>query len=99
MFKGNIFHFTIKMIVLHIDLSNNIDLNFLQIIACKILHECITFVRKTSQKLHINLTAVVTPTDRPKSVRNRCVIRVFGDVFVDIGLLLVNKKSPSQNVI
>ena len=24
----------------------------------------------------------VTPTDRPKSVRNRCVIEVFGDVFV-----------------
>ena len=26
--------------------------------------------------------AVVTPTDRPKSVRNRCVIEVFGDFFV-----------------
>ena len=26
--------------------------------------------------------AVVTPTDRPKSVRNRCVIEVFGGVFV-----------------
>ena len=25
--------------------------------------------------------AVVTQTDRPKSVRNRCVIEVFGDVF------------------
>ena len=25
---------------------------------------------------------VVTPTDRPKSVRNRCVIEVFGGVFV-----------------
>ena len=25
---------------------------------------------------------VVTPTDRPKSVSNRCVIEVFGDVFV-----------------
>ena len=25
---------------------------------------------------------VVTPTDRPKSVRNRCVIEVFGDVCV-----------------
>ena len=23
-----------------------------------------------------------TPTDRPKSVRNRCVIELFGDVFV-----------------
>ena len=26
--------------------------------------------------------AVVTPTDRPKSVRNRCIITVFGGVFV-----------------
>ena len=26
--------------------------------------------------------AIVTPTDRPKSVRNRCVIEVFGSVFV-----------------
>ena len=25
---------------------------------------------------------VVTPTDRPKSVHNRCVIEVFGGVFV-----------------
>ena len=24
----------------------------------------------------------VTPTDRPKSVRNRCVIEVFGGVFM-----------------
>ena len=26
--------------------------------------------------------AIVTPTDRPKSVRNRCLIEVFGDGFV-----------------
>ena len=26
--------------------------------------------------------AIVTPTDRPTSVRNRCVIEVFGGVFV-----------------
>ena len=25
---------------------------------------------------------VVTPSDRPKAVRNRCVIELFGDVFV-----------------
>ena len=31
---------------------------------------------------HTSGAAVVTPTDRPKSVRNRCVIKVFGDVFV-----------------
>ena len=26
--------------------------------------------------------AAVTPTDRPKSVNNRCVIDIFGGVFV-----------------
>ena len=26
--------------------------------------------------------AIVTPTDRPKAVRNRCVIGVFGGVYV-----------------
>ena len=31
---------------------------------------------------HTSLVAVVTPTDRPKSVCNRCVIEVFGGVFV-----------------
>ena len=30
---------------------------------------------------------VVTLTDRPKSVRNRCVIKVFGSVFYVITLL------------
>ena len=30
----------------------------------------------------ISLVAVVTPTDRPKSDRNRCVLEVFGGVFV-----------------
>ena len=28
------------------------------------------------------LGTVVTPTDRPKSIRNRCVIKIFGGVFV-----------------
>ena len=31
---------------------------------------------------HISVLAVVTPTDRPKSVCNRCVIEYFGGVFV-----------------
>ena len=30
---------------------------------------------------HTSLVAVVTQTDRPKSVHNRCVIEVFGGVF------------------
>ena len=29
-----------------------------------------------------SVVTVVTPTDRPKSVRNRCVIELFGGVFV-----------------
>ena len=31
---------------------------------------------------HTSGVAVVNPTDRPKSVRNRCVVEVFGRVFV-----------------
>ena len=31
---------------------------------------------------------IVTPTDRPKSDRNRCVIEVFGGVFVLSGCFL-----------
>ena len=31
---------------------------------------------------HTSWVAVATPTDRPKSVCNRCVIEVFGGVFV-----------------
>ena len=31
---------------------------------------------------HSNEITVVTPTDRSKSIRNRCVIEVFGGVFV-----------------
>ena len=29
-----------------------------------------------------SLVVVVTPTDRPKSVRHRCVIKLFGGIFV-----------------
>ena len=31
---------------------------------------------------HTSWMAVVTPTDRPKSVRNRCVIELFVELFV-----------------
>ena len=31
---------------------------------------------------HTSWMAIVAPADRPKSVRNRCVIEVFGGVFV-----------------
>ena len=34
-----------------------------------------------------SLVAVVTPTDRPKSVNNRCVIEFFGVVFCVVTLL------------
>ena len=36
---------------------------------------------------HTSWVAIVTPNERPKSVRNRCVIEVFGGVFV-VTLLL-----------
>ena len=35
-----------------------------------------------SCRYSICTVAVVTPSDHPKSVRNRCVIEVFGGVFV-----------------
>ena len=31
---------------------------------------------------HTSWVTTVTPTDRPKSVRNSCVIKVFGGVFM-----------------
>ena len=31
---------------------------------------------------HTSCVAIVTPSDRPKSVRNCCVIEVFGGVFM-----------------
>ena len=38
---------------------------------------------------HASGEAVVTPTDRHKSVSNRCVIEVFGDVaFLDFSVSL-----------
>ena len=36
---------------------------------------------------HTSWATIVTPTDRPKSVRNRCVIEVFGGVSCDVMLL------------
>ena len=39
-------------------------------------------VGPVNQVNRTSLVAVVTPTDRPKSVRNRCVIELFCGVFV-----------------
>ena len=39
-------------------------------------------VGPVNQVNHTSWVAVVTPTDRPKSVHNCCVIKRFGDVFV-----------------
>ena len=48
---------------------------------------------------HTSLVAVVTPTDRPKSVRNRCLIELFVtlcvlslcpfDISVDVGAFVI----------
>ena len=38
---------------------------------------------------------VVTPTDRPKSVRDRCVLEVFGGVYCVVALFLAH---PSQRL-
>ena len=37
---------------------------------------------------HTGWVAVATPTDRPKSVLNRCVIEPFGGVFIILSLCL-----------
>ena len=39
-------------------------------------------VRPVNQVNHTSRVAVVAPTDRPKSVRNRCVIELFLSLFV-----------------
>ena len=39
-------------------------------------------VGPVNQVNHTSWVAVVTPTDHPKSVRNRCVIELFCGVFV-----------------
>ena len=39
-------------------------------------------VGPVNQVNHTSWVAVVTPTDRPKSVRNRCVIELFVALFV-----------------
>ena len=45
-------------------------------------------VGPVNQVNHTSWVAVVTPTDRPKSVRNRCVIELFcGVVCVDFALM------------
>ena len=38
---------------------------------------------------HTSLVALVTPTDRPKSVRNRCLIELFVALFALLTFLLV----------
>ena len=47
--------------------------------------ECLDPVRRFK---HTSLVPVFVPTERPKSVRNRCVIEVLGGVFMFSLLLL-----------
>ena len=39
-------------------------------------------VGPVNQVNHTSMVAVVTPTDHPKSIRNRCVIELFGALFL-----------------
>ena len=48
----------------------------------QILQHWHSFVLSNFPSMHTSWITVVTPTDRPKSVRNRCVIDDFGGVFV-----------------
>ena len=47
-----------------------------------LLHGCCGEVEDSVRKPVNNTSGCYTPTDRPKSVRNRCVIELFGSVFV-----------------
>ena len=51
---------------------------------CCSLRECWALVNRFN---HTSRVALVTSTYRPKSVRNRCAIEVFGDVFCVVALL------------
>ena len=42
--------------------------------------------------------AVVTPTERPKSVRNRCLIEDFGGVCCVVNLPVVFPKVLTKNI-
>ena len=42
--------------------------------------------RSVNRFNHTSGVTAVTPTDRPKSVRNHCVIDVFGDVYCVVTL-------------
>ena len=59
---------------------------YLQILKCVsfLLHGCCGEWESWTHKPvnHTSWMTVVTPSDRPKSVRNRCVIELFGDIFV-----------------
>ena len=46
--------------------------------AVAVIWECLALVNRFN---HTSLVTAVTPTDRPKSVRNGCVIECFGGVF------------------
>ena len=47
---------------------------------------------------HTDNVAVVTPTDRPKWVHNRCVIEYFGSFFGVVSLHFEKKKSVGVGV-
>ena len=74
--------------------SSKCDLDlrrYIHSMSCKFLNVCpfdFTAVAgrgkfgPVNQVNHTSLVALVTPTDRPKSVRNRCVIELFVALFV-----------------
>ena len=55
------------------------ELEVLTTMCRQFIAEILLNLKCHSNILHYGLTAI-NPTDRPKSVRNRCVINVFGGV-------------------
>ena len=54
--------------------------NFLNV--CPFDYTAVAVSGKVDRFNHTSWVTAVTPTDRPRSVRNSCVIKVFGGVFM-----------------
>ena len=58
---------------------------FINNVPCPFDYIAVTMIGKVGILLiglkHTNLVAVATRTDHPKSIRNHCVMKVFGSVF------------------
>ena len=84
----NVYSISFYFETLRIQLSANCEI--IQACSCPRLHNCCGEWEgwdPVNWFNHTSWVAIVTPADRPKSVRNRCVIEVFGGVLCVVTLL------------